>query len=112
MSAKFDQPSVQHLRRLPPARIVGSEDGDRRVDVEQVVGVHVPLDAADLDSQEIEEHVQALGLTWPVAVDDRERAHSITLAHGVKNLPAYFVYDRDGRGFPEWNRAGSYEVIP
>jgi dihydroorotase len=22
------------------------------------------------------------------------------------------VYDRDGRGFPEWNKAGEYEVIP
>ena len=21
------------------------------------------------------------------------------------------VYDRDGRGFPEWNKAGEYEVI-
>jgi thiol-disulfide isomerase/thioredoxin len=62
----------------------------------KVVGVHVPLNETDLDTQVIEEHVQSLDLHYPIAVDDASAEHSITLAHDVRAIPAYLVFDREG----------------
>jgi thiol-disulfide isomerase/thioredoxin len=63
----------------------------------KVIGVHVPLHEADLDTQQVEEHVQALHLHHPIAVDDSSTIRSITLSHDVRAVPAFLVYDRDGR---------------
>ncbi len=63
----------------------------------KVVGVHVPLNEGDLDTQLVDEHVQQLGLRHPIAVDDASSEHSITLAHDVRAMPAFLVFDREGR---------------
>jgi hypothetical protein len=62
----------------------------------RAVGIHVPLLGEDLDTRYLEERVRNLGVEMPVAVDDAGAAHSITVAHGVHEVPTFQIYDRQG----------------
>ena len=84
------EPCVEQWPRLKPMLDCYQARGLK------VVGVHVPLQEDDLDTQVVEEHVQALGLHYPVAVDDASNSRSITLAHDVHAVPAFLLYDRGG----------------
>src|SRR5688572_25085783 len=59
LRAELHEPPVEHLRRLPPSGIVGTEKRDRRVAVEEIVGIHIELeprrpDLHDLGAAQVE----------------------------------------------------------
>jgi thiol-disulfide isomerase/thioredoxin len=62
----------------------------------KVVGVHVPLNEGDIDTNYVEQQMRRLKVSWPVAVDDSGTEHSITRAHDVQGIPSLLVFDRNG----------------
>ena len=59
LRAELHEPPVEYLRRLAPPRVVRAEERDGRVRVEQIVSVHIQLEALlakakDFSAPEIE----------------------------------------------------------
>jgi thiol-disulfide isomerase/thioredoxin len=59
-----------------------------------IVGVHSPEFEFEKDDGNVSEAVERLGVTWPVAYDDRMR---IWETFENRYWPAKYVFDRDGR---------------
>jgi cytochrome c biogenesis protein CcdA/thiol-disulfide isomerase/thioredoxin len=59
-----------------------------------VVGVHTPEFAFEKDKQNVERAVRDLGITYPVAIDDK---YGIWRAFGNEYWPAHYFIDSQGR---------------
>ncbi len=59
-----------------------------------VVAVHMPRSENDLDIEEIKKAAAEHGITQPIFVDSE---HKLTEAFENQYVPAYYVFDREGR---------------
>ena len=62
----------------------------------RVVAVHVPLTEDDRDVEIIREALSPLNITEPCAVDN-ERKLSEAFQNEHTNVPAYYLFDREGK---------------
>ncbi|HXG24455.1 MAG TPA: TlpA disulfide reductase family protein [Chthonomonadales bacterium] len=60
----------------------------------QLVGVHMPRQESDLEIARVQEDVARLKITEPCAIDN---AHAIAEAFQNEYVPAYFLFDREGK---------------
>lgn len=67
---------------------------DRYWDRLNVVAVHMPRSEDDTDMEKIKETAVAHDITQPVYVDG---AKQLTAAFGNRYVPAYYVFDKDGK---------------
>ncbi|MHA6205271.1 redoxin family protein [Dyella soli] len=72
-----------------------------------VVGVHTPEYDEERDPAHVEAAIHALGVTWPVAMDNDYR---IWNAYGNQYWPAIYLIDRDGRVVYRHFGEGNYDV--
>lgn len=89
----FSASSEPCVEQLPELKQLIARHAPRGL---KVVGVHVPLNEGDLDTNIVETHAKELGLDYPIAVDDPHPQRGITLAHDVHGIPSYLVFDREG----------------
>jgi thiol-disulfide isomerase/thioredoxin len=59
-----------------------------------VIGVHMPRMESDTDVASVRADAAAMGLTEPVAIDNQ---HQIGAAFGNEFVPAYFLFDAEGK---------------
>lgn len=59
-----------------------------------VVAVHMPRSEKDLDLDQIKEVAEEHGITQPIFVDNE---HKLTDAFENQYVPAYYVFDKDGK---------------
>lgn len=59
-----------------------------------VIAVHMPRSEDDMDLQQIKKAAAVHGITQPVFIDSDLK---LTDSFGVRYVPAYFVFDRDGK---------------
>jgi thiol-disulfide isomerase/thioredoxin len=59
-----------------------------------VVGIHMPRSEKDLNIEEIKQVAAEHGMSHPIFVDSN---HTITAAFQNQYVPAYYVFDRDGK---------------
>jgi thiol-disulfide isomerase/thioredoxin len=62
----------------------------------RVVGVHMPKQESDLDVEKVKQDIQTFRITQPVAVDN---THAITDAFENQFVPAFFLFDKEGKLF-------------
>lgn len=71
-----------------------NEFRDQYKDRLNVVAVHMPRSEADLDVEKVKEVAKEYNITQPIAVDNQ---HKITDAFENKYVPAYYVFDKEGK---------------
>lgn len=71
-----------------------NEFRDRFKDKLNVVAVHMPRSENDLNVEEIKQVAGEFGITQPIFVDSE---HKLTDAFENQYVPAYYVFDREGR---------------
>ncbi|MGM9921635.1 MAG: TlpA family protein disulfide reductase [Bhargavaea sp.] len=59
-----------------------------------VIAVHMPRSREDTDSVKVRKAAAAHGITEPVFVDSRSK---LTAEFGNRYVPAYYVFDKNGR---------------
>lgn len=59
-----------------------------------VVAVHMPRSEKDLDLDQVESVAEEHDITQPIYVDN---THAITDAFNNEHVPAYYVFDKDGK---------------
>ncbi|OZU90684.1 thiol-disulfide oxidoreductase [Virgibacillus indicus] len=59
-----------------------------------VIAVHMPRSKKDMDLDAIKEAAKGFKITQPIFIDN---AHKLTNAFNVKYVPAYYVFDADGK---------------
>ena len=74
--------------------LVVNQFRDKYKDDLNVVAVHIPRSDADLDLDRIESSAEEYDLKQPVFVDN---ALKLMDAFGNKEVPAYYVFDKDGK---------------
>lgn len=62
----------------------------------QMVAVHMPKEQADTDVEKVKKDIEQFGIDYPVAVDNR---HAITDAFQNRFVPAFFLFDEEGKLF-------------
>lgn len=62
----------------------------------QFVGVHMPRHESETDVARVEADIARFGITQPVAIDNQ---HAIAQAFQNEYVPAFFLFDRDGKLF-------------
>lgn len=67
---------------------------DQYKDRLNVVAVHMPRSEDDLDVEKVKEVAKEYNITQPIAVDNQ---HKITDAFENKYVPAYYVFDKEGK---------------
>ena len=67
---------------------------DKYKDDLNVIAVHIPLSEADLDLDRIKSSAEEHDMKQPVFVDN---ALKLMDAFGNKDVPAYYVFDKDGQ---------------
>lgn len=60
----------------------------------KVVGVHTPVEVADMDPDRVVEEVDRYGLDYPVALDGDDGA--LADKYDVRVTPSYYLFDEDG----------------
>ncbi|KOO50574.1 TlpA family protein disulfide reductase [Priestia koreensis] len=60
----------------------------------QVVAVHMPRSKADLNTEEIQRIAVEENMTQPIFIDHEQ---TLTAAFDNQYVPAYYLFDRDGR---------------
>ena len=73
-----------------------------------VIGVHTPEFAAEEDQQNVEQAIRRLGVTYPVAMDNR---YAIWNAYGNKYWPAQYLIDAQGQLRYQHYGEGAYQEI-
>lgn len=58
------------------------------------IGVHMPQKEADLDIELVKNDIEKYGLTHPILAD---HAHTITKRFENQFVPAFYVFDREGK---------------
>ncbi|MDQ0162192.1 TlpA family protein disulfide reductase [Aeribacillus alveayuensis] len=71
-----------------------NEFRDQYKDKLNVVAVHMPRSENDLDLDEIKKVAEEHGITQPIFVDSE---HKLTDAFENQYVPAYYVFDKDGK---------------
>jgi len=59
-----------------------------------VIAVHMPRSEKDLDLDQVQEVAKEHDITQPIFVDNK---HTLTDAFTNEHVPAYYVFDRDGK---------------
>jgi thiol-disulfide isomerase/thioredoxin len=62
----------------------------------KLVGVHFPRYEADTDLEKVKEDLAKYGITHPVAIDN---LHKIAEAYQNEYVPAFFLFDKEGKLF-------------
>ncbi|MGZ4032185.1 MAG: TlpA family protein disulfide reductase [Tumebacillaceae bacterium] len=62
----------------------------------QMVGVHYPRYETDTDLEKVKEDLAKYGITHPVAIDN---LHKIAEAYQNEYVPAFFLFDKEGKLF-------------
>jgi thiol-disulfide isomerase/thioredoxin len=62
----------------------------------KVVAVHMPKQESDLDVEKVKKDIADYNIVQPVAVDN---THAITDAFENQFVPAFFLFDREGKLF-------------
>jgi thiol-disulfide isomerase/thioredoxin len=62
----------------------------------QMVGVHFPRYETDTDLEKVKEDLAKYGITHPVAIDN---LHKIAEAYQNEYVPAFFLFDKEGKLF-------------
>ncbi|MFD2169239.1 TlpA family protein disulfide reductase [Tumebacillus lipolyticus] len=62
----------------------------------QMVGIHFPRYEADTDIEKVKEDIAKYGITHPVAIDN---LHKIAEAYQNEYVPAFFLFDKEGKLF-------------
>jgi thiol-disulfide isomerase/thioredoxin len=59
-----------------------------------IIGIHTPETNYERDRNQVVRHLETLGVTWPVAVDND---YALWKAYGVEYWPTQMIFDRRGR---------------
>ena len=59
-----------------------------------IIGIHTPETTYERDRTQVVRHLETLGVTWPVAVDNN---YALWKAYGVEYWPTQMIFDRRGR---------------
>lgn len=62
----------------------------------KVVGIHMPKQQSDTDVEKVKKDIEEYKIVQPVAVDNR---HKITEAFSNQFVPAFFLFDKEGKLF-------------
>lgn len=71
-----------------------NEFRDEYKDALNVIAVHMPRSPKELDVDDVKKVADEHGITQPIFVDS---AHQLTDAFGNEYVPAYYVFDTDGK---------------
>ncbi|MBV9646745.1 MAG: redoxin domain-containing protein [Candidatus Eremiobacteraeota bacterium] len=74
----------------PNLRALHAKDGKDLA----IIGIHTPETPAERNRAYVVQTLHALGITWPVAVDNDS---ALWNAYGVEAWPTQFIFDRQGR---------------
>jgi thiol-disulfide isomerase/thioredoxin len=59
-----------------------------------IVGIHTPETPYEHDRTQVVKHLSALGVTWPVAIDND---YALWKAYNVEYWPTQMIFDRHGK---------------
>lgn len=60
----------------------------------EVIALHMPRQPEDMDIERVKEHMAEMHMATPCGIDN---AHAVADAFENRFVPAYFLFDKDGR---------------